>query len=360
MVDIAPMRRWSIYYGILLTALLLTSCSPAYVLEAAYQQSKILLNREPIDKLITDPETPTVDREKFQLVLDARSFAPTLGLTPGDTFTQFSQIDGDAVSWVVVGCRPYKFELHTWWFPIVGRVPYKGYFDKDDALESARDLNAQGYETSVRGAEAFSTLGWFNDPLLSTTLRNNPVRLINTVLHEIVHSSIWIKDHVQFNESMANFIALYATPLFFEQRVARCEHDAVCATKERARLEEAHRDIQRTRELSLMITTLYKELDRLYQSGRTHEQILNERTALFDRITAPVRERWPQLSALQKLNNAEIMQLKLYLTGFEEFELVWMQSNQKWDRFRGVLEKLRDREEDTDPYTVLKTLTFDE
>ena len=103
----------------------------------------------------------------------------------------------------------------TWWFPIVGRVPYRGFFSVDDALDAERDLQKEGYDTYVRPTAAFSTLGWFNDPVLSTTLQTDDVEIVTTVLHELAHRYLFVPGQVGFNESFANFIGRVAAIQFF-------------------------------------------------------------------------------------------------------------------------------------------------
>jgi len=155
-------RRLSL--GVILAAL--SGCSPFYVIRAAYEEGKILMNRKEIAEAIAAPDTSPDERNKLELVLEAREFAIGMGLTPGESFTKFTHVDRDTLAWVVLGSKPDSFTLYTWWFPIVGRVPYKGFFEKASADAAAAALERRGYESWVRGTEAISTLGWFNDPVL--------------------------------------------------------------------------------------------------------------------------------------------------------------------------------------------------
>jgi predicted aminopeptidase len=155
-----------------------------YLSRAGWEEAKILRARRPIAALVRDSAAvrPPV-RAKLSLVLDARTFArDSIGLRVGDSFTQFTQLERDTLVLVLSGAHRDRLATHSWWFPVVGRVPYKGYFDYDDARAAARRLRDRGLDVTLRPAAAFSTLGWFNDPLLSTTLALDSVRLANTVI----------------------------------------------------------------------------------------------------------------------------------------------------------------------------------
>ena len=192
---------------------------PRYIARAAWEEWKILRRREPIERVISDSTWPPNERAKLALVLEARRFATdSLGLPPGKQFTQFSGVDRDTLVLLLSAARRDTLALHTWWFPIVGRVPYKGYFDFEDALADARRFEQRGYDTDVRPASAFSTLGWFDDPLLSTTLRQDSISLVNTVLHELTHNRVFLKGQVEFNESLASFVGSRGAAEFFSAR----------------------------------------------------------------------------------------------------------------------------------------------
>ncbi len=334
---------------LLLTPLLMTACSPLYVLEAAYNQSGILLRRQPIDTAISSPEATPNEVQKLSLVKEAREYAISIGLKPGDSFTKYSRVSSDVLAWVLMAARKDSFSLHTWWFPIVGSVPYKGYFDKEDAQCAGRGLERDGYETYIRGTDAFSTLGWFNDPILSTTLRHSETRIVNTVLHESLHSTVWIPGHVPFNESAANFVGAQTSIAFFQ---AKCRSTPeMCALAEQARLEK-----DREFELAAVIQKLYQDLEALYSSGKSEAQILAERQNAFDASLAPVRQRYPQMKILREINNAEIMQLKVYMTELQLFERLFVHVGKSWPKFVSALSDIADQmgKEQTDPYALLK------
>ena len=339
------MRRGVFIVGVLMMHALMAGCSPGYVLRAAYEQGKILSARRPINQVLLDPQTSSEDREKLGLVLDARSFAEKCGLTPGDSFTT------------------YSFSLHTWWFPIVGRVPYKGFFDKEDAQEELDALVKQGYEGSMRGTEAFSTLGWFNDPVLSTTLKNNPARIANTVIHESVHSTVWIPGSVAFNESLANFVGSVGGISFFNEQANAClKASRVCAN-EKARLEAAVRDEQVQYEVSRIVDRLYESLEKLYADpSLTSEEKIARRGGVFSEVVRPFRERYPNASILKEVSNADIIQLKLYMTKLPLFGRLYAQEHQSLPRFIDKIREVqRQVEADAakDPFVVLEDILGD-
>ncbi len=334
-----------------LLSLTLSACSPAYVIEAAYTHSKILLGREDIDTVIADPKTPTEERAKLSTVLAARRFAQDMGLDPGESFTRYSRVDGEVLAWVVAGAKPDAFELHTWWFPIVGTVPYKGYFDRPDADAEAKRLEKKGFETWVRGTEAFSTLGWFNDPVLSTTLRHDHLAIANTVIHESVHSTVWVPNHVDFNESLANFIGVQGTVDF-----ARA-----LTPPDPQRLTDAEESRRREFEIGAALIKLYEALDTLYSGPASREEKLAQRAEIFDREMAPVRAAYPTLKILRTINNAEIIQLKLYLTALPDFAALFEREERDWRRFIARIGEIKSRveaDDSADPFAILKELAY--
>ncbi len=347
-----------IYSLSLFVVFFLGACNPFYVMRAAYEESIILLSREDIPDVISDPQIDIAERKKLQTVLDAREFARSIGLEPGESFTKFTRVDKDVLVWVLLGAKPDAFELHTWWYPIVGSIPYHGYFDKEDALDAAKDLEEQGFETWVRGSEAFSTLGWFNDPVLSTTLRHDRTRIANTVLHESFHSTVWIPGHVDFNESLANFVGFQASIEFFEQHAANCL-DAECERRTEALLMTARQRLEQELELAAVISSLHEALEKLYSSELTKEEKMHKRSLIFDEAMSGLRKKYPEMKILKKVNNAEIMQLKLYLTRLDLFQRIFLNCGSNWNSFIELAKKVREsvkEEGSQDPFLLIEKL----
>ena len=338
----------------------LSACSPFYVMRAGYEQTKILLAREEIKEVVANPETSQEEREKLERVLSAREFAIKIGLTPKDSYTLYSKVDRDILAWVLLACKEDAFELYTWWFPFVGTVPYKGFFDKEDAFCSGKRLAFRGYEVWIRGTEAISSLGWFNDPVLSTTLRHGHLHIVNTVLHETLHSTLWVKDHVDFNESLSNFVGFQASVDYFANELSLCEaSDGACKTQYNKYLFDAKNLLQREIEIGLILEDLYSELDKLYKSDKPREQKLEERKAVFSKHVKPLREKYPKLKILTEVNNAELIQLKLYLTKLDQFQEAFNASNGSWELFLDRMHKIADKvdkDSNSDPFSLLKNI----
>jgi predicted aminopeptidase len=339
---------------------LISGCSPGYVVRAAYEQSKILLARRPIDDVIADSATAPEDKKKLEYVLQARTFASEIGLNPGNSFTAYSDIGKDTLAWVVVASRKDAFALHTWWFPIVGTVPYKGFFSHESALEQARSLEEKGFESSVRGTEAFSTLGWFNDPLLSTTLRNPTPRIVNTVLHESVHSTVWIKNNVSFNETLASFVGSQATIQFFSQKNNLCTAQGTDCPESASFLRTAQDDHSFQLEFAVLIERLYSNLDALYSDrSLSSPQKIESRVSIFEETLKPFRAKYPRMTALKAINNAEIMQFTIYMTKLTLFEQLFKHSGGVWSKFFAAISTIKDaidHDSSKDPFKELENM----
>ncbi len=217
-----PLRLVLRLLGILTLLLLAAAVATSmgrYLVRAAWEEAGILWRRRPIADLVEDTTTSVALRERLTLVREARDFAAReLGLAAGQSFTTYSRLERDTLVLVLSAARRDSLVARTWWFPVVGRFPYKGFFDFGRAQRTARELQDAGFDTFLRPASAFSTLGWFNDPLLSTTVRQPPEALVNTVIHELLHNTVFVKGDVTFNESFASFVGAHGAMAFFAAR----------------------------------------------------------------------------------------------------------------------------------------------
>jgi hypothetical protein len=323
-------------------AALLVAATPLgrYLARAAWEEMKILKARRPIAELVADSTVDATTRAKLQLVLEARRFAvDSLRLPAEDAFTKFTQLEDDTLVLVLSGARRDALVPVTWWFPVVGRVPYKGFFEERDALTAARKLEADGFDTYLRPASAFSTLGWFNDPLLSTTLAADSVDLVNTVIHELTHNLYYAKGDAVFNESFANFVGARGAERFFAAR-----GDSLSARRSVERWDD-------DRVLAAYWARLYGELDSAFvrhpgDSLRDRRLALRDsiygvaRRVLVDSVGPRLKTIAPVYTERVRLDNAALLARRVYLTDLEMFETVFAEESQ--DLLKAIDRLVRD------------------
>jgi predicted aminopeptidase len=189
--------------------------SGCYLGHLAVGQARLLRARLPIEDLLADPSTPEPLRAQLARVEEVRRFAAGLGLDVGDQYTSYVPWPGDRVVTVVVRTRAGEIEPAGFWFPIVGRVPYKGFFDPERARAEGERLRRQGYDVCEVGVRAYSTLGWLDDPVTGAMLREGEGEFAETLLHELVHATAYVPDQARFNEGAASFLGQEASVAFY-------------------------------------------------------------------------------------------------------------------------------------------------
>jgi predicted aminopeptidase len=322
-----------------------------YLARAAWEEGKILRNRRPIPAIVADPRIDPGVRAKLRVVLDARGFAAdSLGMRVGESFTAYSALERDTLVLVLSGAYRDRLKRHTWWFPIVGRVPYKGFFDFDAAKRAARDLEGEGRDVYLRPASAFSTLGFFNDPLLSTTLRLDSLELANTVIHELTHNSYYAPGQAVFNESFANFAGARGAAWFFRTRGSAAAAD------------ETDRRWADQLVLGRFWTATYQSLDSAFAQhpdskvarlAARDTVYARARATLVDSVAPRLVATPPGAAARMRLDNAALLARRIYLTDLDLFEQVFEREGRDARRaIDRVIELARSRPDD--PYTALR------
>lgn len=329
------------------------SCSPAYVVRAGITEAQILSRRRPIAEVAADASTPEAIRSKLDLVVQARDFAEhVLHLEAGKSYTTYSHVDRDTLLLVVSAARKDRFEAHTWWFPIVGRVPYKGFFDFNAAHREADRLAGKGLDTYVRPSPAFSTLGFFNDPLLDTALRTTDVGIVSTVIHELLHNTIFIPSHIDFNESFASFVGDRGAIEFF------CDRDGHSSDTCR----EADEEWQDNLVFGAFLSDLVDRLDSLYARTdidaagkiRLREGVFTAARRRFASDVQPRLHRSYRNFARQPLNNATLIGIRLYYRRLDLFQAVYQDSGS--DLLRSI-DRIRAATRNADdPYAAVERL----
>jgi predicted aminopeptidase len=314
-------RKLIVAAALVIVVILVLSPTGCYLSRGAWEEGKILSRRKPILELTADHQLAAETRAKLRLVLEARGYAAdSLRLRTKKSFTEYSPLDRDTLVLVLSAAYRDRLEPYTWWFPIVGRVPYKGYFDFDGAKKAARKLYDRGFDVALRPSDAFSTLGWFNDPLLSTTLRRDSVDLVNTVIHELTHNTYYAPGSAAFNESFASFVGARGAANFFRMR------------GEAAQAERADAEWEDEKTLGAFWTRLASSIDSAYARHPDSREAriaardtvyLEARRALVSDIAPRLRTVSPFYAQRVPLDNASLLARRVYAKQLELFDAVW-------------------------------------
>lgn len=332
----------------------ISGCS-FYVMRAAYEEGKILWRREPISDYLTRPELNHDTQEKLRLVLGVRDYArDVLKLNVGGSYSSYSYVDARDLTYIVMAAPKTELTPYTWWFFVVGRVPYKGFFSKQEAEAEMKQLQADGYDTYMRTSAAFSTLGWFNDPLLGHLLRYDKVTLANVVFHELLHNTVYVKGAGAFNESLANFVGHRAAIDFFRQRAGEASPE----------YSEAVRAWDQEKEFADFLDGLIATLNELYGRDMPLEEKLRLREEVFARSKAEWARRVstgaaPRFRgfALQPLNNAVLIAYVIYLKNLPLFEGLYDAEGRNLARFIATIREPVKRGDE--PFAVVQSLLDD-
>ncbi len=287
-----------------------------YVTRAGFEEIRILQAREPIARLVADSATPPELRASLRLVLDARDYADSLGLEAARTYTTYADVGRDTLLLVLQAAPPDCICPYTWKWPIVGRMPYKGFFDPASAKRETERLAGRGYDTYLRPSGAFSTLGWFEDPLLSTALSADSMELVATVFHEIAHNSLYVPSATPFNESFAQLVGYRAAERFFRERGD---------TLDARRAADRWHDEQL---LGAFYTELTDRLDRFYAGAPDSAALDSGRLAegrwARSQLEGPLADslRTYRVGALPErpVNNARLIGATIYRSHLDWFE----------------------------------------
>lgn len=184
----------------------------SYVVENGVGQWRLFNRARPVEEVLKSPRTSETTRAAIRVVGKAKHFAvKELGLSATKNYETFVQLDSPCVVWAVSAAHPLALEEKKWKFPFVGEVPYLGFFQKGSADEEAARIRAEEQptpDTWVRCVPAFSSLGWFSDPLYSSMLKGTERDIAELVIHESLHATVWVGNSVDFNEKLANYVGL--------------------------------------------------------------------------------------------------------------------------------------------------------
>ena len=334
----------------LLLTLLFSGCQIGYLIQSATGEISILWHRVDAKDALKNPKISDEDKRKIALAQEARAFAETeMKLVASKSYSAYVALDRPYVSYVVSAAPKWQLKHYTWSFPFVGEVPYKGFFNEQDAKEETQALQAQGLDTYQRGVSAFSTLGWFNDPLLSSMLQYSDHDLVNTIIHETTHATLYIKSSSDFNERLAVFVGNLGTEKFYRAREG----------EDSPTVKRIHQENEDEKLFSEFISHEIENLDHWYQTNPP--QIEADRTqkfkALQEKFKTEIQPKmqtdlYARLPEVQ-LNNARLLLYKTYVSDLSLFQRLYEASNKDMTVF---LNHCKDLEKHPQPEQGLKDL----
>lgn len=193
-----------------------------YGLGQAVGQAEVLWNANEIEDLMKNPDFPDSTKQKFRYIQEVKQFAQdSLGLNSSKNYSTFYDQNNKPILWVVTASPEFEIKAYEWSFPIAGKFSYKGFFDYQKAKEEAEKLKEMGYDTEIDEVNAWSTLGWFKDPILSSMLNRSAGSLAELIIHELSHATVYRKNEVEFNENFATFVGKKGAERFLTSRFGK-------------------------------------------------------------------------------------------------------------------------------------------
>jgi predicted aminopeptidase len=301
------LRKWLLAPLLLVVVLAVSGCQTlSYYGQAIKGQYQIVANQRKIEKLVADPQTPPALKTKLELVQALRAFAAhDLKLPVDGHYEKYADLHRPYVVWNVQAAPEFSLEEKTWWFPFVGSVEYRGYFSERDAQDYGAGLRKKSYDVYVDGVEAYSTLGWFRDPVLNTFISNAPPDLAETIFHELGHQRVFAPGDTDFNEAFAQTVGQEGARRWLRAKgnQAGCEAYQV--------------QLRRAEQFARLVHSTRKKLAALYGDERTDAGLL--KATKRPRALPPEELRRQKQKLLDDLR-AEYAQLKAQWGGNRAYD----------------------------------------
>lgn len=305
-----------------------TGCLPLrYVTQAAAGQEDINRRGVAISEIVEGGHLDRRTRELLAHVTSVKTFGEKHGLKRTKNYERYVRIKRPAVVWVVSACHPLSFRPRAWKFPIVGSITYTGWFDRKEAVSYAEELARLGWDVDVRPSHAYSTLGWFDDPILSTMISEGDAALgdlADVILHETLHATFYVRNQSTLNESVASF--------FGDELAARYLDEAVGPESPEKKLFLSAR--ARSERRGQVMKAAYDELAKLYASNQPRDVKLTEKRRIIEALRA-------ELDIKRPITNASLIQYKTYGSGKSELAELLVQCDGSFSRMLGALERVR-------------------
>jgi len=315
--------------------------SVQYYNQAIDGQMDILRSRQSISELIDNPATPSALRKKLLFILSVRAFAEkNLHLPVNHRYLSYVELDRPYVVWNVFAAPEFSLTPQTWCFPIVGCVTYRGYFSKQDATGFGDSLKQKGFDVYIGGAIAYSTLGWFDDPVLSTFLNLSEPEMAALIFHELAHSVLYVSDDTAFNESFATAVEQEG----FRRWQAAANHpDAY---------QKWLRKHQQHRKFTALVAKYRTRLRDLYESNLPLNEKRNQKAALFTQMRSEFSDLKSDPGDMAAydfwfkypLNNAQLISVSTYHNWVPAFNRILAETGEDLQKFYQKCRQLAKKE----------------
>lgn len=315
------LNRGRILLGFGLFLLSLTGCDAGYYWHLARGQARVVLDCEPVADLLARADLDSTQRTRLLLIGAIRRYGmEQIGLEESSSYTCLFDTQGEPVSWNVSASLPDRFTPYLWSFPIAGTVPYKGFFDKERAQTEYDRLKSLGYDTILRPVSAYSTLGYFSDPVLSTMLEYHAASLADLILHELTHGTVYVQGNTDFNESLATFVGRTGSLTFLADHFGA---DTPLIEQAQQRREDATL-------FQKFMAGVVTSLDSLYSLELPRETVLARRQDVFQLAKERYRIMRSQFRQVNydgflkwEINNARLLSYRRYHRNLDSFAEIY-------------------------------------
>lgn len=331
-------KKLGIRLLLLTSALTLGGCSTVgYYSQAVTGHLKLMSARQSIEKLLAADDTDPELRGKLQTLVDARRYAVTaLALPENDSYSTYVETGRRAITWNVVATEEFSMRANTWCFPVAGCVNYRGYFDRQDAEKFAASLADKSYDITIGGASAYSTLGWFDDPVFDTMLRGDDLRYVGTLFHELAHQVLYVQDDSNFNEAFASFVEQIGVRKWLEDN------------QQAARIDEYDASLGRAGEFVGLLKNTREALLELYQQPLAEVEMRKRKQDVFGEMRQEyeiLKASWGGYGGYdgwfkRELNNARLIAVATYRRFVPAFKAMYIEADSDLLQFYILAEQI--------------------
>ncbi len=323
---------------VLIGFLTMAGCqSIAYYGQSIKGQLQVMHRSQPIDAWLKKSTTPAELKQKLLQVKEIRQFASdVLSLPQNRSYTKYADIKRPYVVWNIFAAPEFSLQPYLWCYPIIGCQAYRGYFSKQPAIDFAAKIKSKGYDVSVGGVKAYSTLGWFDDPILNTFVNYSPTNLASLIFHELSHQIVYVKNDTVFNESFATMVENKGVEIWLKQKN---QADELLKYRQNQALEK---------EVLSLIKRYKNELNQLYESKVDNQKKRQIKLKIFAELKQDyqhVKQDFQFISPwdkwfVQDLNNAHLVAVGAYYDKVADFEKLFEKSERNFPTFFAAVKKL--------------------